>query len=853
MRGRVTSSILALILVAGSLSFMLIVQPENVKGDTLFVGGAGFGNYTTIQSAIDAAQPGDIVYVFNGSYPEAIVVARPLTIIGEERNATTVDGSLIGNVISISAIGVNISEFTIIGSGRNGGGFGIYLLDATECSIANNNITGNLFGILVENSHNSTLSSNTVSDSQNGIVFRSSSYNTVSTNTATDNKHAIFVSRSTNLTIVGNEISRSRIGVYMEYSYQNNISNNNFAGNDYRAIEIYRSNKNVISDNIVWNDWDEVDLQGIWDGYDCIEIDHSKGNTVSRNTVSNTRMVIFPDYSTHTTMSENVMVNSGIYMWGDKFDQWNTHEIDTSNIVNGKPVHYWKNVTGGVIPQGAGQVILANCTNVVVRDQELLNTSSGIKVGFSSNITLTENTISGSHWDGIGFVSSTDSTISFNNISDSVEWGLWHSSSSNNTIEYNLISNTIVGAMKGAGIDFWDSHWNIVSGNKLQDNEFGMHLTFDSTNNLIINNSLENEWTSFQLRSTTDGNWIYHNNILTHASRAIDLTDTNSWDNGYPSGGNYWMDYAGVDLCSGPNQDVCPDPDGIGDTPYVLDIDSRDRYPLMSPVTFRVMRPPRTQDATLSGIGFENVSIRWSLSPDDGGGYQTVIGYRIFRNLNYDPDGQGYQILADLSSGTSMFVDALAGEGDPNNYFYRICAVDTGNDISCAAKQAGKFTRPLLEGPNLVSVPLIQADEGVKAVFQTVKWDKAWKYDSFAHEWKWHMKFKPFQRELERVSHREGIWINVTEISNLTVAGIVPLTTVIQLHEGWNLVGFPSFKFTYAVADLKADTGATRVEGYDPNSDPYYLRELADWEILEAGYGYWIKVDSGTVWTVDPI
>ena len=47
----------------------------------------------------------------------------------------------------------------------------------------------------------------------------------------------------------------------------------------------------------------------------------------------------------------------------------------------------------------------------------------------------------------------------------------------------------------------------------------------------------------------------------------------NIWDNGYPSGGNYWSDYAGVDA----------DGDGIGDTPYIIDDNNIDHYPLMGP------------------------------------------------------------------------------------------------------------------------------------------------------------------------------------------------------------------------------------------------------------------------------
>jgi hypothetical protein len=51
---------------------------------------------------------------------------------------------------------------------------------------------------------------------------------------------------------------------------------------------------------------------------------------------------------------------------------------------------------------------------------------------------------------------------------------------------------------------------------------------------------------------------------------------------GYPSGGNYWSDYNGKDVYSGPCQNVTGS-DGIGDTPYVIDGDNRDNYPIMKP------------------------------------------------------------------------------------------------------------------------------------------------------------------------------------------------------------------------------------------------------------------------------
>jgi nitrous oxidase accessory protein NosD len=57
---------------------------------------------------------------------------------------------------------------------------------------------------------------------------------------------------------------------------------------------------------------------------------------------------------------------------------------------------------------------------------------------------------------------------------------------------------------------------------------------------------------------------------------------SNTWDNGYPSGGNYWSDYSGVDEYSGPYQNETGS-DGIGDTPYIIDEKNCDRYPLITP------------------------------------------------------------------------------------------------------------------------------------------------------------------------------------------------------------------------------------------------------------------------------
>jgi hypothetical protein len=262
------------------------------------------------------------------------------------------------------------------------------------------------------------------------------------------------------------------------------------------------------------------------------------------------------------------------------------------------------------------------------------------------------------------------------------------------------------------------------------------------------------------------------------------------------------------------------------------------------------LRPPTLTQAVLSGNDLENVTLNWSLSPDDGSGSMTVTGYKVFRNMTHDPDGLGYSLSAFIPNGTSTFTDPDAGEGDPNNYFYRVCARDVNNTTACSITQAGKFTRPLDKGPNLASIPLIQFDESVETVLQTVEFDKAWVYDSSSEKWKWHMTFKPYKGELKTINETQGFWVNVTSDSNFTVAGIVPIQTTIHLSKGWNLVGFPSFQQDYTAMNLEVDVTAERTEGFDFLTPPYFLRLMLDGDILQPGYGYWVKVADETTWVV---
>jgi parallel beta-helix repeat protein len=129
---------------------------------------------------------------------------------------------------------------------------------------------------------------------------------------------------------------------------------------------------------------------------------------------------------------------------------------------------------------------------------------------------------------------------------------------------------------------FWFSSNNTFSENNVANNREGIQL-HESSNNIISGNNITNNGESGGIwpEPGSSHNVIYHNNFI-NSWNAFSGGSPNTWDNGYPSGGNYWSDYSGADQKSGPYQNVTGS-DGIGDTPYIIGSNNVDRYPLMNP------------------------------------------------------------------------------------------------------------------------------------------------------------------------------------------------------------------------------------------------------------------------------
>ncbi|MFQ6061113.1 MAG: nitrous oxide reductase family maturation protein NosD, partial [Thermoplasmata archaeon] len=254
MKKKNASMIIMLVLLV-SLSHALITLPESVRATTLYVGGAGPGNYTTIQSAIDAASPGDTIYVFNGTYHEHVIVNKPLSLIGEDRDRTIVDGSGSGDVVNVTVDWVNITGFVVTNSGQEGGDAGIELHHVQNCYISYNVISRNDWGIFLDSSTNNSISNNTASYNRGGITLFSSYKNNLFNNTLSpDNANGIFLYDSENNTITSKTFSNNGYGIYFWAARDNMVANNNVYSSIGTGIYLFSSSGNTIfHNNIVDN------------------------------------------------------------------------------------------------------------------------------------------------------------------------------------------------------------------------------------------------------------------------------------------------------------------------------------------------------------------------------------------------------------------------------------------------------------------------------------------------------------------------------------------------------------------------------------------------------------------------
>jgi len=209
----------------------------------------------------------------------------------------------------------------------------------------------------------------------------------------------------------------------------------------------------------------------------------------------------------------------------------------------------------------------------------------GIYFYYGKGFTLRNSTIDGNRGGMTceGYATG-DAVVEDNTITNNVGHGMAISlvEGKSATVRNNKIDNNVGATSDGIYVFIQGTGGvSTIENNLVEDSgRYGIYLTGATNSTISGNNILKNSY-GLRLYSSSN-NTIFHNNFIKNANyNANDDGNSNSWDDGYPTAGNYWSDHVGADNLMGPGQNQSGI-DGIIDTPYPVQGGSGvDRYPLV--------------------------------------------------------------------------------------------------------------------------------------------------------------------------------------------------------------------------------------------------------------------------------
>jgi len=274
------------------------------RGNWLYVGGSGPGNYTKIQEAINDSHDGDTVFVFSGIYYEHVIINKSINLIGENQESTIIDGNNTGNVIKIFANQVVLSGFTIQNSGNSMyNDIGLYIHSdnntVTSCIVRNN-----YDGVVLEYAHRNQITDNYIHhNNRDGILIGGyTSWNRITKNTISYNDGSgiylggNFIHFDRYETITDNVVTKNSFGIDATGTTNSIITRNKIANNSYIGIWLGDTVNCVIS-------WNLINDHGEWG----VLSEFSSNNTFQYNTLMNAGygLAYYTNHGTSDTWYQN--------------------------------------------------------------------------------------------------------------------------------------------------------------------------------------------------------------------------------------------------------------------------------------------------------------------------------------------------------------------------------------------------------------------------------------------------------------------------------------------------------------------------------------------------------------------
>jgi len=384
------------------------------SGNVITVDDSGCADYISIQAAVNAANVGDIILVYPGTYTENVDVNKELIIrsySGNPDNTIVKAASSNDYVFYLNADNITINGFTITGADIDG-------------------IRAGEFRGSSGTSNNNTLMNNLITGNDYGISLSYSSGNVLHNNSISDNNISIYLGLYSGNNILNN--NRVSDTIYLEMSRNNILSNNRVAADDYNYAGILLEFDS--SDNTLLNNT-------ILDNNHGIVLEASDYNRLDNNTIINSSVHgIFLDGSYENKLDKNTITNSassGIVIYDSVYNMLDNNTVSS----NGDGIYFNLFSHNNTL------------TNNIVSDN-----GDGISLNFhSDNNELTGNTISNNHGCGV-YVSESTGNMIFNNLFNNtvnVEFDIWSSGYTDNIWNTTQTAGTNIMGGPYLGGNYW--------------------------------------------------------------------------------------------------------------------------------------------------------------------------------------------------------------------------------------------------------------------------------------------------------------------------------------------------------------------------------------------------------------
>gem|GEM_PF-2845302 len=489
-----------------AILILMILSFQVAQSATLIVICGNNASFNSIQSAIDAAKPGDTIEVSGGTYLENVYIYKTIRIQGVSNDSSMpiIDAGDKGSAITLAADGIHLEGLMMTNS-MNGSGIEIA---SSNNTLIGNKAINNKFGIYVYNSRNNTIANNELMHNHYaGIELDDSDHNLISNNNVSNSSYVT----SENSKEIGS-------GIVFYNASNNELRNNTLENNTLDGISIYESKGNIIRNNSLSRNIDgiyvlnsnetQIDGNHIFKNRKTgMFIESSNNCNISKNTIQNHAITGFNMWKCQNNILRDNLISEN--KWN--FDSDGLNDIDTSNLLDGRPIYYLVGKSNIILDEKsqAGAVYCINCNNIIIKNLEFKNNDMGVLFDNTTNSLIANNRFEENEG-GIVLQRSNCNYITNNEVNDSLENGILvsYSSDHNNVLKNavshslksglvvveswsNVLTNNIVNNNKDHGISINNSGMNSIKWNEGSHNgDYGLFITTPNQDNEIDSNSL---------------------------------------------------------------------------------------------------------------------------------------------------------------------------------------------------------------------------------------------------------------------------------------------------------------------------------------------------------------------------